>query len=440
MFISNLGISRPRKLFLYITVVTLCFLSYYALTHVYRFESPNSLHDLPGERPLGPIEHVPHAPIADDTDILMPGHFDFQQDRRVPANYIANLTLIMDECDMKKVSVSECLDYIQKNQRAYMYLSNPNAELTSSACPENDPMLFHIYWKGPFTDKLSLTIKSFLYSQPLECSRLWVWMDSWGSKEDLETNEFSSPLLEFSSNVEFKQWSLEDEVKKSPDFANLSPKAVKTVAYSDMVRFVVLNLYGGLYHDADVLFLRDYRPLYYAPEAFAYQWSYTPKFNTAIFRMRANSTVSRWLVNRAIANGSFHPENINQYLSEWNNKFTEFPEKPELLMLPLALFDPLWLKNDDHQRGKKLLPNLNKFTDAFDSAKVEGEFDLLLDDEMPEREFENFFPGAWSYHWHNNWKTPIAKGSWMGVLLKSFDDFLYNEGRNYYGEAFEKSE
>ncbi|KAK9760315.1 hypothetical protein K7432_015804 [Basidiobolus ranarum] len=438
MFISKLGISRPRKLLFYMAVVTLCLLSYYALTHVYKFDSSNSFHEPLHDNTLVPTPHIPHVPvIADDTEILMPSHTKFQPQLRTPTNYVANLTIILEKCDMQKVSVFECLDYIQNKQREYLYLSKPEVEPNTPMCSQEEPMLFHIYWRGAFSDKLALTIKSFLYTQPLACSKLLIWMDSWGTQEELEANKFSASLLKYSpSLIQFKKWSLEEEVKKSPDFADLKTKAVKTVAYSDMVRFVVLHLYGGLYHDADVLFLRDYRPLYHAPQAFAYQWSYTPKFNTAIFRMSANSTLSRWLVNRAIANGSFHPGNINQYLSEWNDKIPEFPEKPELLMLPLALFDPLWLKNDKHQAGKKLLPNLSEFLDAFDPEEVLGEFDMLAEDELPSRQFEYFFPGAWSYHWHNNWNTPIAEGSWMGVLLSSFDKFLEKQGHNYYDEAF----
>jgi hypothetical protein len=48
----------------------------------------------------------------------------------------------------------------------------------------------------------------------------------------------------------------------------------------DLVRFMILNLYGGIYVDGDVLFLRD-MSLFWT-ENFAYRWSQLETWNTAV--------------------------------------------------------------------------------------------------------------------------------------------------------------
>jgi mannosyltransferase OCH1-like enzyme len=53
------------------------------------------------------------------------------------------------------------------------------------------------------------------------------------------------------------------------------------VGYTDFVRFFVLQLYGGIYIDLDVLLLRDFAPLHGLE--YAYRWSkLKEKCNTAV--------------------------------------------------------------------------------------------------------------------------------------------------------------
>ena len=52
------------------------------------------------------------------------------------------------------------------------------------------------------------------------------------------------------------------------------------VSLSDLVRFVVLDAYGGIYVDGDVIFLADMRALW--RRDFSYRWSYTNLINTAV--------------------------------------------------------------------------------------------------------------------------------------------------------------
>jgi WD repeat and SOF domain-containing protein 1 len=46
-----------------------------------------------------------------------------------------------------------------------------------------------------------------------------------------------------------------------------------SVILSDMARFVLCHRFGGIYLDADTIFLRDWEELWGSKQAFAYRWS-----------------------------------------------------------------------------------------------------------------------------------------------------------------------
>ena len=64
--------------------------------------------------------------------------------------------------------------------------------------------------------------------------------------------------------------------------------ARKVVGLSDMVRFHVLHRYGGIYVDADVLFVRDMSEL--CGSSFPYYWGELSAPNTAVFGADAERT------------------------------------------------------------------------------------------------------------------------------------------------------
>lgn len=55
-----------------------------------------------------------------------------------------------------------------------------------------------------------------------------------------------------------------------------------SVILSDMARFIICHRFGGIYLDADTIFLRDWEELWGWKGAFAYRWSRLEKFNTAV--------------------------------------------------------------------------------------------------------------------------------------------------------------
>ncbi|CAG8759674.1 3380_t:CDS:1, partial [Dentiscutata heterogama] len=100
-----------------------------------------------------------------------------------------------------------------------------------------------------------------------------------------------------------------------------------------------------------------------------------------------------------------------------------------LYMMPVILFDPLWLKADLTVVNQILRPNLNVFLDVFKPYVLDYEFPAILvrkmnNDPLKLRHKHQFFRGAFTYHWHNNWRRSIDPESWLGVLESAYDAFI----------------
>lgn len=135
---------------------------------------------------------------------------------------------------------------------------------------------------------LILNIMSYLATQNLCCTKFILWKLEQFSKDiENEINEkFSKYIKE--NIIEIRTFDLKklcpDSVFKNNNICtnrfsqDLSEK--NQVAISDFVRFFVLDIYGGIYTDGDVIYLRDMKSLW--RENFAYKWSGTSRINTAV--------------------------------------------------------------------------------------------------------------------------------------------------------------
>jgi WD repeat and SOF domain-containing protein 1 len=123
-----------------------------------------------------------------------------------------------------------------------------------------------------------------------------------------------------------------------------------SVVLSDMARFVLCHRFGGIYLDADTIFLRDWEELWGWKGAFAYRWSRLENYNTAVLRMHRNSALGTFIFRTALKNGlDFHPMSITNYLKHAQLEGL-------LLRLPDALFDSAWLNTEDYQRNRPPQP------------------------------------------------------------------------------------
>jgi len=293
--------------------------------------------------------------------------------------------------------------------------------------------------------------------------------------------------------IEFRQWDSIAMLEKAFEgehrplgFDSLKKKlgtrAKDRKKFGDLVRFLLLKIYGGLYVDANTILLRDMSDLYNAPVEFSYQWSFYRNYNTAILRMWRNSTTLRVIMEKALANVNkkhpkpFNPMIITKYLAKERDRVytpsMPYAKNPKLFCFPSAVFDPLWLKVDGMTPNDNLVPNLSLFSDVFNAGWVSGEvkpsergralrewlvtnpdawhmINKTLDNEkdllikhahleivkstrLPDR----FYRGAYAYHWHKNWDASIPPSSWMGIMLERYNQFLDGDVRNIYGETF----
>ncbi|TRM66851.1 hypothetical protein BD626DRAFT_396374 [Schizophyllum amplum] len=176
--------------------------------------------------------------------------------------------------------------------------------------------------------------------------------------------------------------------KSSSEYDRLS------VILSDMARFVLCHRFGGVYLDADTIFLRDWEELWGWKGAFAYRWSRLPKYNTAVLRMHKGSALGTFLFRTALKNGlDFHPMSVSRYTADAQTEGL-------LLRLPDALFDSAWLNTEFYQRDRPPQPYFEEFANFFDTPGRDSAAPQALG-------FEGFFRGAYSYHFHNFWWKPF---------------------------------
>ncbi|THV03783.1 hypothetical protein K435DRAFT_827041 [Dendrothele bispora CBS 962.96] len=344
--------------------------------------------------------------------------------------------------------------------------------------------------------------------------KLWLWINpgfvvtqhypavSVQMFESIKSSPWATPFLHprFKNFIEFKLWNTTEQLEATPelkdDWRSLStlfnsggdlirmptlPKSWPShipfpskqkdsggeykgeretdkisVVLSDMARFLLCHRYGGVYLDADTLFLRDWEELLNWKGAFAYRWSWHPAYNTAILRMHKGSALGTFLLRTSLKNDfDFHPMTITKYLEE--AKMEEL-----LYRLPDALFDSAWLNMEGYQRDRPAQPPYSTFAEFFDTAAVDSATPAVVG-------FDGFFKGAFSYHFHNSWTMLVDPGrnfpdlgpkftssspsskdgvtgrkkpkeedmrdlSWSTVLKRSFEAYLRGEAPNMYGE------
>lgn len=144
-----------------------------------------------------------------------------------------------------------------------------------------------------------------------------------------------------------------------------------SVILSDMARFILCHRFGGIYLDADTIFLRDWEELWGWKGAFAYRWSRLEKYNTAVLRMHKGSPLGTFLFRTALKNGfDFHPMSVSVYTAD---AYLE----SLLLRLPDALFDSAWLNTENYQRDRPPQPYFTEYVFSFShDAKIKHGFNF----------------------------------------------------------------
>jgi hypothetical protein len=268
------------------------------------------------------------------------------------------------------------------------------------------PRRYHLYWYGPFGRKPAFALKSLLATQNLAESEVWLWLDAADGYAGYEENPFLRPLLPF---VRVRRFDPAHEPKDTPTagrpelYAGLMP-----VGRSNLVRFVVLYKYGGIYADMDTMFLRDLGPLLRDArfgDEFCYQWSLRPFANTAMLALREGSATAEGLLVRCRELGSCSPRDVIRF---------DGTSHLGLLVLPVAFFDPLWAHHDGEERY--LRAPFSHFKGFFKPIRFPRRAAV--------RSYRDFFPGAFAYHWHNCWDVPEDTSSYFGRFDRELDTVL----------------
>jgi hypothetical protein len=277
------------------------------------------------------------------------------------------------------------------------------------APPAAERERFHFYWQGDFSRKAALAVKSFLATQDLKQTEGWLWLDAADGYPGHEQNPNLRPLLEF---LKVRRFDPEEEAAGTPLAAGLhlyhEPGLTTS---SNFARLVVLYKHGGAYFDLDTLFLRDLRQLWRVPglqDEFCSRWSaHKPYGNNAVLRLRPHSAAAEALQARCLLRQTC-----------WPTVVVAFDETPplDLLVLPCVFFDPLWPHRD--RRDRYRAAPFDQFPDFF------RPFSWRFPRRRGIRSLGDFFPGAFTYHWHNCWDAPEARNSYFGMFEAEVDDAL----------------
>ena len=242
-------------------------------------------------------------------------------------------------------------------------------------------VIFHCYWNGNLNEKHLYSVLSCYYFNVLNRKhKIILW---------LENNTPNDINKEISKYCEIKEFSLQTE-KENTNFMKKDFYYKKILSYySDVVRYLLLYNYGGCWFDLDCFILRSFDPIFknYEKEVCVYQWANKNYPNGAIFISLQPKCIKM-------------KQNINFIINR--NRGWGFQEAQltydlplEMLVLPSSWFNGDWIKNPY---------NITTF-DFFNNTEKEYTFD-------------NFFYGAFCYHWHNKWNRPIEDNSIIKQLVQ----------------------
>ena len=253
---------------------------------------------------------------------------------------------------------------------------------------------------------LDLLIRSFLVTQP-EDAVLNVWTAGGGE------SELRRALASCNSSGRVR-------VRDKLDGAFMARMESKNPAAADMARFHILVAEGGIYVDADTVFLRSMSAL--CDATFAYRWSYADYYNTAVFGCPRNCSYGRRLIQRHglhYHESEYHPHSLKR--------------RDALIRLPSRMFDPLWLAGDGRDRGhvdawkagsetvEWTLGKEGRIVQTKTVGKSTRDRDMRL--RRLARQFAtlgDIYSGALTFHWHGGlrarWLTHPESAEFVALL------------------------
>jgi hypothetical protein len=240
------------------------------------------------------------------------------------------------------------------------------------------PVTFHCFWAGPLNEKHLYSILSCYYfnvNQNKHNIVLWL--------ENNVPNEYNKEIEKY---AELKSFSFLQEITETGFLTSLFYYNPTLSFYSDVVRYLLLYNYGGIWFDLDCFFLRCFDPLFYhyGKEICVYQWENQNYPNGAIYiSLEPKSETMKKNIERIV-----------ERKRGWGFQEAQltYDTSMNVLVLPCSWFDSEWVRP----------PGSISRNDFFEDSSIVYDFDC-------------FFKGSFCYHWHNNWNKPIEKNS---ILLQ----------------------
>jgi hypothetical protein len=244
----------------------------------------------------------------------------------------------------------------------------------------NKSVTFHCYWNGNLNEKHLYSILSCYYFNVYNNKhKIILWL------ENNSPNEYNT---EISKYAEIKYFSLNDE-KTNTGFLNNFYYNTYVSLYSDVVRYLLLYNYGGVWFDLDCFILRNFDPIFsnFENEICVYQWENQNYPNGAIYiclepRSEKMKKIIEFIVEQKRGWG-FQEANLTYDLPL------------DMFVLPCSWFDPSFIINPYKMGTDKFFENTDK-----------------------QYNFDNFFKGSFCYHWHNKWNNNIQDNSIIIQLVK----------------------
>jgi len=230
-----------------------------------------------------------------------------------------------------------------------------------SKLPLRGPLQVHGFWKGSLQPKakdFKGMLDSFLSTnEPTSVYNLWL--DAMPNQDAVMKEYSNNPRIRLrlaNTTMLAKGTCLENRADI------LSPREGQfTQGFSDMVRLLILAKHGGVWADADTVFLRDLRPfMEVAGEFLSLQCSLTGVFNNNAMGFRAGSANVHTLLNLLCAMGPW-PADHGEYVRKargfggditgmhqwyWNDGLLRSAVKQhnaDPVRLPMSFFDPGWM-------------------------------------------------------------------------------------------------
>jgi len=426
-----------------LAIATFAYTSVVGLVHVYRTGSVSPFSQAAPKPPT-----IPEGSLSGGVnwrlrpESLVKKINDAYLGARPDVDTYANYTMLVETCrgsaaGLEKMrNVYDCLKFLAEGEREYFFVPEERPSMSAAGYPTIDGaakpnrkslgecpgpvQLYHTYWTGPSQWRVELFVKSYLYTQNLPCSRLYIWLDSDSNPKAtddmmkdpgfarflplVERGDITLMAWRFPSRISLPRGTIEQDPLYAKYLSRLGTTAEDTtknananvnargdtyigdglmvqkdgsewivlterqmtflpVAVSDAVRFVVLHLYGGVYLDMDILLLRDMRPLLLTPDHnFAERWavhSHAGDFNTAVLSLNANSSLSSYLVRGGVRMGlNFHPRIVGRMA--WKDGRVN-----ELAMFETGFFDPIWGEFNWGREGRCAVPCFKDYGVAF---------------------------------------------------------------------------